>query len=95
MQKMGLESWCLFSVFFQITSKISITLQKARVGDAYEKSEIPESFAKHHDAYKKIECILCVFLLKNTIRIFLNALVVEILLNAGVYYYYYEAQHFL
>ena len=51
MQKMGLESWCLFSVFFKITTKISITLQKARVGDPYEKSEIPESFAKHHDAY--------------------------------------------
>ena len=32
--------------------KISITLQKARVSDAYE---IPESFAKHHDASKN-EC---------------------------------------
>ena len=55
-EKLGLESWCLFSVFFKITIKISIIFQKARVHDAYEKSEILESFAKHHDAYKKNEC---------------------------------------
>ena len=53
-EKIGLESWCLFQAFLEI----NITLQKARVSDAYEKSEIPESFAKHHDAYKKIECII-------------------------------------
>ena len=52
-EKLGLESWCLFSVFLKITIKISIIFQKARVHDAYEKSEILESFAKHHDAYKK------------------------------------------
>ena len=33
--------------------KISIIFQKAKVGDAYEKSEILEYFAKHHDTYKK------------------------------------------
>ena len=56
-EKLGLESWCLFSVFLKITIKISIIFQKARVHDAYEKSEILESFAKHHDAYKKMSVV--------------------------------------
>ena len=46
-----------FSVFIKITIKITIIFQKARVNDAYEKSEILESFAKHHDAYKKISVL--------------------------------------
>ena len=54
MQKMGLESDAYSVYFFKITAKISIIFQKARGNDAYEKSEILEYFAKHHDAYKKM-----------------------------------------
>ena len=62
MQKMGLESDAYSVYFFKITAKISIIFQKARVNDAYEKSEILEYFAKHHDAYKKMSVLRIFFI---------------------------------
>ena len=48
------QFWPVFWDFLLHYFKISITHKNRRVFDAYEKTGFPESFAKHHDAYKKM-----------------------------------------
>ena len=43
----------VFDAYFWI-----FTHQNRRIFDVYQKPGFPESFAKHHDAYKKNECRL-------------------------------------